>query len=228
MTTYAEAVAAGVKTIGDWKNFSFFNNQLSDVINSLSQDNQAILPPAEQVFAALAAAPIGSVRVVILGQDPYPTPGHAHGYAFSVTPETTPLPRSLGNIFKEMQSDINIAPRTGDLTGWARQGVLLLNSSLTVRAGEAGSHAKIGWHALTEQICETLAARDGLVWILWGKHAQGFKPIIDRGAGRDTLIIESAHPSPLSARRGFFGSKPFSRTNDHLKMHGKQPIDWTA
>jgi len=127
-----------------------------------------------------------------------------------------------------MQDDIDSSPSTGDLTSWARQGVLLLNSCLTVRAGEAGSHAKIGWHALTTEVCAALAARDGIVWILWGKHAQSFKPIIECGAGRDRLIIESAHPSPLSARRGFFGSKPFSRTNTHLKSLGKQPIDWTA
>ena len=226
--TYTQTLAASAETLGIWSDLSFFDNSFGNVVDSLSKEDATTLPPAGEVLAALAAVPCDAVRVVILGQDPYPTPGHAHGFAFSVTPETRPLPRSLNNIFKEMHSDLGQSPTTGDLTGWARQGVLLLNSCLTVRAGEAGSHAKIGWHALTTEVCATLAARDGIVWILWGKHAQGFKPIIEAGTGRDPLIIESVHPSPLSARRGFFGSKPFSRTNAHLKMLGKQPIDWTA
>jgi uracil-DNA glycosylase len=192
----------------------------------LSEDGAAILPKPDAVFAALEGLGPDDVRVVILGQDPYPTAGHGHGLAFSVQEDVRPLPRSLSNIFKEMESDLSKTPSHGFLGHWAAQGVLLLNSALTVSEGDAESHSKIGWTTLTTQIVERLASRDGLVWILWGRHAQAFRPLIDAGPGGDALVIESAHPSPLSARRGFFGSKPFSRTNNHLKSHGLAPIDW--
>jgi uracil-DNA glycosylase len=183
-----------------------------------------ILPPAHQRFAALDLTPPEAVRVVILGQDPYPTPGHAHGLAFSVEPDVQPLPRSLGNIFKEMDTDIGDRPATGDLRSWARQGVLLLNTALTVPAGQAGAHAKLGWSTLTRQVLHRLSDTPR-AFVLWGGHAQGFRDAI---RGKDHLILASAHPSPLSARRGFFGSRPFSSVNNWLTSKGETPINWTS
>lgn len=227
MTPYAEGVRQAASRLGDWQSLPFFTDELNAVTTALSAERADILPAADCVFAALERVGSDAVRAIILGQDPYPTPGHAHGLSFSVEPDVTPLPRSLGNIFKELTDDLGSAPQTGDLRRWADQGVLLLNSALTVRTGDAGSHAKIGWSSLTNQIIQRLAERDGLAWVLWGRHAQAFKPQIEAGSARNTLIIESAHPSPLSARRGFFGSKPFSRVNAHLAEHGIAPIDWT-
>jgi uracil-DNA glycosylase len=166
--------------------------------------------------------PPGAVRVVILGQDPYPTPGHANGLAFSVTPET-PLPRSLKNIYAEMQGDIGAAPANGDLSHWARQGVLLLNTSLSVLPGQAGVHAKWGWDRLARQAVARAQAERPLAFILWGAHAQKALAGLPRATD---LVIETAHPSPLSARRGFFGSRPFSRVNDWLRARDDMPIDW--
>ena len=228
MSAYSDRLSASAGRLGAWGELAFFQCGLSDVLSRIAGDDAEIMPPADQVFAALQSVQPADVRAVILGQDPYPTPGHGNGLAFSVNEDVTPLPRSLSNIFKEMDEDIGNSPADGDLSGWGAQGVLLLNSALTVRSGDAGSHAKIGWRGLTEDIVSHLAASDALVWVLWGKHAQSFRPLIDAGEGRNTLVIESAHPSPLSARRGFFGSKPFSRTNNHLKKHGLPPIDWTA
>lgn len=226
MTAYVDGLTRAAAELGEWHRLSFFSRELQRVLYRLSEETVSILPPAETVFAALTAVQPDDVRVIILGQDPYPTPGHAHGLSFSVARDIRPLPRSLGNIFKELADDLGISPTHGNLSGWADQGVLLLNTALTVRAGDAGSHAKIGWHDLTTEVLEALASKDALVWILWGKHAQSYRSIIDAGAGTGALVIESAHPSPLSARRGFFGSKPFSRTNIHLKNHGFAPIDW--
>ena len=165
------------------------------------------------------------VRVVILGQDPYPTPGHAHGLSFSVEEDVRPLPRSLNNIFKELESDLGLAkPDNGNLEHWARQGVMLLNSTLTVEAGNAGSHAKYGWSELTDETIRHISDQcQHVVFILWGGHARKKKDLID--ASRH-LVIESAHPSPLSASRGFFGSRPFSRTNAYLTEQGRAPILW--
>ena len=159
---------------------------------------------------------------MILGQDPYPTPGHANGLAFSVTPET-PLPKSLMNIFAELEADLGVAPATGDLTHWADQGVLLLNTALTTPAREAGGHARLGWAPLTRQVLERLSERPR-AFVLWGKPAQSSRAHI---AGDDHLFIESPHPSPLSAYRGFFGSRPFSRVNDWLTARGEPPIRWS-
>ena len=162
---------------------------------------------------------------MILGQDPYPTQGDAHGLAFSVK-QGVRVPRSLANIFRELQGDIGIAPPShGHLAGWARQGVLLLNTSLSVTAGAAGSHRKFGWAALTDQVIAAVEARDpGSVFILWGADAQAKRALIRPDWH---LIIESAHPSPLSARRGFFGSRPFSRANAWLATKGLGTIDWS-
>lgn len=188
------------------------------------QAKQEIYPKTEHIFAALALTPFEKVKVVILGQDPYHGPNQAHGLSFSV-PKGERLPPSLRNIFRELHSDLGIAPaESGDLTAWAKQGVLLLNSSLTVEAGKAGSHARIGWEALTDGIIRELShRREHLVFVLWGAHAQKKAGLIDQGKH---LVIESVHPSPLSASRGFFGSRPFSQINAYLQQHGIQAIDW--
>ena len=163
-------------------------------------------------------------RVVILGQDPYPTPGHANGLAFSVNPGVA-LPRSLANIMAELRDDTGAAPSSGDLSHWARQGVLLLNTSLSVSPGAAGGHARWGWDRLARQAIAEAQRHGPLAFILWGGHAQ--KAAAGLARPQD-LVIESAHPSPLSARRGFFGSRPFSRTNDWLGSQGFPPVDWAG
>jgi uracil-DNA glycosylase len=182
-----------------------------------------VLPAAGDLLNALRFTPLDHVKVVILGQDPYPTPGDAHGLAFSVNPGIA-IPRSLANIFKELESDLGLSrPVHGHLMEWARQGVLLLNTCLSVRAGEAGSHRRLGWQALTDQLISAVSRRhQPVVFILWGADAQAKRDLVER----DHLIIESAHPSPLSARRGFFGSRPFSRTNAFLRAQGFNEIDW--
>lgn len=234
MSAYAEKLAASAQGLGAWRDLPFFGGPecqgagFARVIAGLSTETARVLPDSDAVFAAFGAVQPEAVRVVILGQDPYPTPGHAHGFAFSVEPDVMPLPRSLLNIYKEMDEDVGARPATGDLRGWAAQGVMLLNSALTVKAGDAGSHARIGWSDLIGDAIKLLSSLDNLVWILWGKHAQSFRDMITSGSGQGALILESAHPSPLSARRGFFGSKPFSRTNTHLKNNDYPPIDWTS
>lgn len=180
------------------------------------------LPHPTQVLRALGT-PLADVKVLIVGQDPYPTPGHSVGLAFSVDRARRPLPRSLNNIYKELATDLGIPPAThGDLSAWSRQGVLLLNRVLTVAPGAAGSHRRRGWEGVTEAVIRTLITRQKpLVSVLWGKDAQNLAPLLE-----GTAVIESAHPSPLSASRGFFGSKPFSRVNDQLVAQGASPIDW--
>ena len=206
-----------------WAHLPFFSRAWPDIQDRLQIETRPVLPPAPQIFAALEACPPTQVRVVILGQDPYPTPGHAHGLAFSVAPDVAPLPRSLNNIFKEMQSDLGKTPRTGDLRFWAQQGVLLLNTALTVPAGTPGGHAKLGWTALTRDVLTELSSRPR-AFVFWGRPAQSFRPLV---TGSAHLIVETAHPSPLSANKGFFGSRPFSRVNDWLKAEGQTPINWT-
>lgn len=180
------------------------------------------LPAGENVLRAFSR-PLADVRVLIVGQDPYPTPGHAVGLSFSVSPHVRPLPRSLQNMFRELHSDCGIPPSaSGDLTPWFTQGVLLLNRVLTVRPGAPGSHRGKGWEQVTACAIDALAARGGpLVAILWGRDAQALAPAL---AG--VPIISSAHPSPMSADRGFFGSRPFSRANAALIEQGAEPIDW--
>ncbi|MHA7176235.1 uracil-DNA glycosylase [Arthrobacter sp. Sr24] len=180
------------------------------------------LPQPTQVLRALST-PLSEVKVLIVGQDPYPTPGHSVGLAFSVDKSTRPLPRSLNNIYKELATDMGIPPSIhGDLSAWSRQGVLLLNRVLTVAPGAAGSHRRRGWEEVTEAVIRSLVARKKpLVSVLWGKDAQKLTPLLE-----GTAVIESVHPSPLSASRGFFGSKPFSRVNDQLLAQGVSPIDW--
>lgn len=181
------------------------------------------LPAGANVLRAFQQ-PFDEVRVLIVGQDPYPTPGHAVGLSFSVAPETRPLPRSLQNIFREYSEDLgHPSPSSGDLTPWTEQGVLLLNRCLTVVPGEPGSHRNRGWEEVTEQAIRALVARDAepMVAILWGRDARNLTPLLS-----DVPCIESAHPSPMSADRGFFGSRPFSRANDLLEEIGGDPVDW--
>lgn len=207
-----------------WEDLPFFTQDWPGISRTLEGETRTILPPAPLIFAALAACHPDKVRVVILGQDPYPTPGHAHGLAFSTEPHVHPLPRSLNNIFKEMQDDLGSAPPNGDLRFWANQGVLLLNTALTVPVGDAGGHAKLGWSGLARDVLARVSDHPR-AFLLWGRPAQSFARHI---TGADHLIVQSAHPSPLSARRGFFGSRPFSRVNDWLKAKGQTPINWTS
>jgi uracil-DNA glycosylase len=181
------------------------------------------LPAGQHVLRAFTQ-PFEDVRVLIVGQDPYPTPGHAIGLSFSVSAQTRPIPRSLANIFREYCDDLgHPMPSTGDLTPWAEQGVLLLNRCLTVEPGRSGSHRDKGWEAVTEQAIRALVARDAapLVAILWGRDARNLRPLLG-----DVPCLESAHPSPLSASSGFFGSRPFSRTDALLAELGAEPVDW--
>lgn len=186
--------------------------------------SERVYPPMEDIYNALRVTPYASTKVVILGQDPYHGPGQAHGLSFSVRPGVQPPP-SLLNIFKEMESDIGCArPNHGCLLGWAEQGVLLLNTTLTVAQGRPKSHAGHGWETLTDAIIAKLSARQTpMVFILWGAHAQSKVALIDTHRHH---IIKSPHPSPLSASRGFFGSRPFSRANAYLIQDGLDPIDW--
>lgn len=183
-----------------------------------------VYPPPGEVFAALHLTPYADVRVVILGQDPYHGPGQAHGLAFSVRPPVPPPP-SLANLFKELEADLGIRPPVhGSLISWTQQGVLLLNTTLTVRARSAGSHQKKGWEIFTDQILRVVNNKpEPVVFVLWGASARSKKRLVD--TSRHT-IIESPHPSPLSAHRGFFGSRPFSRINQALIAAGQPPIDW--
>jgi len=184
-----------------------------------------VYPPADEVFAALHLTPYASTRVVILGQDPYHGPGQAHGLCFSVR-RGVAVPPSLANIHRELRDDIGVeVPPHGNLEAWARQDVLLLNATLTVRGGQAASHQGKGWETFTDEVLRTVDRADHpVVFILWGSSARRKAALLDR---RRHVIIEAAHPSPLSAHNGFFGSRPFSRTNDALVAAGLAPIDWT-
>jgi uracil-DNA glycosylase len=182
------------------------------------------LPVGPNVLRAFSF-PFEAVRVLIVGQDPYPTPGHAVGLSFSVAPDVRPLPRSLANIFNEYRADLgHPQPANGDLTPWAQRGVMLLNRVLTVRPGTPASHRGKGWEAVTECAIRALVAREQpMVAILWGRDAATLRPML---GGENCVAIESAHPSPLSASRGFFGSRPFSRANELLAGMGAEPVDW--
>jgi uracil-DNA glycosylase len=187
------------------------------------QNSATVFPAAQDIFRAFHLTPLDRVRVVILGQDPYHDDGQAHGLSFSVRPGVR-LPPSLRNIYKELQDDLNVAPAShGFLESWARQGVFLLNTVLTVRAHEANSHRKQGWEEFTDHVIRTISEhRPAVCFVLWGRPAQTKQPLIhDRH-----LTICSPHPSPLSARRGFFGSRPFSQINDFLQKRDLPPIDW--
>ena len=183
-----------------------------------------VYPDMYDLYNCFRFTPLENVKAVILGQDPYHEPGQAHGLCFSVKPGV-PLPPSLKNIYKEIKDDLGITePNCGDLTKWAREGVLLLNTTLTVREHEANSHANCGWAWFTDGVIKIVSEKcNNVVFILWGRNARSKEPLIDR---QKHLVLQSAHPSPFSANYGFFGSKPFSKTNDYLSAHGKDPIDW--
>ena len=195
---------------------------MGDFLRAEIAAGRGYMPAGNQVFRAFSY-PLAKVRVLIVGQDPYPTPGHPVGLSFSVAPEVRPLPRSLANIYKELQADLGVTPAaSGDLTPWCERGVMLLNRVLTVRPGAPASHSGKGWEAITEHAIRQLVARGGpLVAILWGRPARELKPMLG-----SVPCVESAHPSPLSASRGFFGSRPFSRANALLAKQGAEPIDW--
>ncbi len=209
---WADALAPVAETIA----------RMGDFLRAELAAGRSYLPAGDAVLRAFER-PLADVRVLIVGQDPYPTPGHAIGLSFAVAPQVRPLPRSLVNIYAERQADLDIPPAAhGDLTPWSDQGVMLLNRVLTVRPGEAGSHRRQGWEEVTTCAIEALVHRGGpCVAILWGRDAQGLAPML--GA---MPRIESAHPSPLSASRGFFGSRPFSRANALLVEQGAEPVDW--
>ena len=202
-----------------------YMQNLKEFLKKEKAEGKTILPKGSLWFNALNSTPLEKVKVVILGQDPYPTIGHAHGLCFSAMPEVKPLPKSLINIYKELQDDLGINNfHTPYLQPWAEQGVLLLNAVLTVEAGKPNSHQGRGWEKFTDKIIEIVNKEcDNVVFILWGSYAQ------KKGASIDTtkhIIIKSPHPSPLSAYRGFFGSRPFSRTNSFLISNGKEAINW--
>ena len=220
------ALAAAGRIAPDWAEaLAPAQGELTGIAEFLAAEAAAgreVLPARDRIFAAFER-PLADVRVLIVGQDPYPTPGHPIGLSFATASEVRPLPRSLQNISRELQTDVGSAPLThGDLSEWADQGVLLLNRVLTVRAGAAGSHRQRGWEAVTELAIEALVARGGpLVAILWGNDARALAPMLG-----EMPRIESAHPSPLSASRGFFGSTPFSRANAALMAQGAASIHW--
>lgn len=197
-----------------------------DLTNFVRQEylHHTCYPPGRLIFNAFNLCPFDKVKVVIIGQDPYHEPNQAQGLSFSVN-EGVPFPPSLQNIFKEIENDLGTpVPTSGDLTRWARQGVLLLNATLTVRAHQAASHQRHGWEEFTDAAIKALNAdRDHLVFILWGSYARSKAQLIDRSRH---LILESAHPSPLSAYRGFFGNHQFSRCNTYLEQNGEKPIEW--
>lgn len=195
---------------------------LGDFLRAEIAAGRGYLPAGDRVLRAFTQ-PFADVRVLVVGQDPYPTPGHPVGLSFSVSPQTTPLPRSLQNILREYGDDLgHPLPSTGDLSPWAEHGVLLLNRVLTVQPGRPASHRGKGWEAVTDQAIRALVGRGApLVAILWGRDAQSLRPLLD-----GVPVVASAHPSPMSADRGFFGSRPFSRANGHLAEQGAEPVDW--
>lgn len=203
----------------------YFQNLVQFVKNEYQTHPNQVFPAGNQIFRAFDECPFPDVKVVILGQDPYPTRGHAHGLCFSCEAHVRPLPKSLQNIYKELADDLGFAPpATGDLSHWAKQGVLLLNAILTVREGQPLSHANQGWERFTDEVIALINDQlEGVVFILWGAPAQRKGQFIDP---RKHHILKAPHPSPLSAHRGFFGSKPFSHVNNLLREQGKQEITW--
>ena len=201
-----------------------YMNELREFLLKEKRQGKTILPPGDEIFAALNLTPLSAVKVVIVGQDPYHGRGQAHGLSFSVKP-SVPLPPSLNNIFKELHSDVGATPPGhGYLAAWSKQGVLLLNAILTVELGKPASHQNHGWERFTSHILTILATqRQHLVFILWGSYAQHKGAAIDRSKH---LVITSPHPSPFSAHRGFFGSRPFSQANTYLRRNNKTPINW--
>ena len=215
--------------LGTWGDYIDFPREKWDALSAQVEsayENTEVYPPREKLFAALRTTPPEQVRVVILGQDPYHEPGQAHGLSFSVEPGVA-IPKSLGTIYKEMESDLGLMiPKTGCLLPWAKNGVLLLNAVLTVEAHKAGSHRKFHWEQFTDQVIRaTNSLPQPIAFVLWGNFAIKKAPLIQSDAPR--LVLTSAHPSPLSAYRGFFGSRPFSKINEFFAENGQKPMDWT-
>jgi len=202
----------------DWQEALVEHKDLIQQIESKIGEGE-VVPPKDLIFRALSQS-IASTKVVIFGQDPYPTPGHAHGLAFSVDSTVAPLPASLRNIFKELESDVGIKRGLGDLTDWSNQGVMLINRTLTTQPGISLAHRKFGWELITETVARVLGQRD-VVAVLWGGSAIELKPYF-----REDLVVSSVHPSPLSAYRGFFGSQPFTQVNSKLIANGIDAIAW--
>jgi len=201
-----------------------YMQSLKSFLSQEKSQGKEIFPHSSLWFNALNATPPENVKVVILGQDPYPTPGHAHGLCFSVLPEVKPIPKSLINIYKELESDLGVKNENGNLQGWAEQGVLMLNSVLTVESGNANSHQGKGWEKFTDKIISVINELDrSVVFVLWGAYAQKKGVMINENKH---MVIRSAHPSPLSAYRGFWGSKPFSKINAFLRDNNQQEINW--
>jgi uracil-DNA glycosylase len=218
-----------VKIDPSWKEIlqTEFNSEYFEKLASFVKKRYSettVFPPATNIFKAFELCPVDKVKVVILGQDPYHGKGQANGLSFSVNPGIQ-LPPSLQNIYKELKSDLGIEPKMdGDLTRWAEQGVLLLNATLTVEASQPGSHQNLGWEIFTDAVIKALSdKKENIVFILWGAYAQRKGEIID---SNKHFVIKSAHPSPFSAHKGFFGTKPFSKTNEYLRKHGTKEIDW--
>jgi uracil-DNA glycosylase len=203
----------------------YFQHLNKSVKEAYQLHPNSIFPASHQIFRAFELCSLEDVRVVIIGQDPYPTAGHAHGLCFSVEPNVSPLPKSLQNIFKELESDLGTTPpMNGDLSRWAEQGALLLNTMLTVEEGKPNSHKDFGWQIFTDSIIEYINEHcENVVFLLWGNHAISKSNLINASKHR---IFTSAHPSPLSAHRGFFGNRHFSLTNKYLELVGKKSIDW--
>jgi uracil-DNA glycosylase len=203
----------------------YFTELIQKVRAAYQEKPQQIFPKGAQIFRAFDTCPFHQVKVVILGQDPYPTKGHAHGLCFSVEPDVRPLPKSLNNIFKELQADLGLPfPENGNLIAWAQQGVLLLNSILTVEEGIPDSHKNFGWEIFTDAVIAQInAQKNNVVFILWGAKAAQKASFIDNSKH---LILKSVHPSPLSAHRGFFGCRHFSKTNAFLRMTQQQELQW--
>ncbi|ROP78033.1 uracil-DNA glycosylase [Frigoribacterium sp. PhB107] len=210
--SWAEALAPVAPLVAD----------MGEYLRAEVRAGRGYLPAGEAVLRVFTT-PLDEVKVLVVGQDPYPTPGHPIGLSFATAPDVRPVPRSLANIYRELQDDLGHPPVAhGDLTSWQRNGVMLLNRVLTVRPGEAGSHRGKGWEPVTQRAVEVLAARGGpLVGLLWGRDAASLVPLLG-----DVPTVQSAHPSPLSASRGFFGSRPFSRVDELLVQQGGTPVDW--
>lgn len=213
------------KALEDEFSKPYFENLVTFVKSEYQKYPGSVFPSGNQIFRAFDACPLSEVKVVILGQDPYPTKGHAHGLCFSCESHVRPLPKSLNNIYKELNSDLGIAiPESGDLNRWAEQGVFLLNASLTVREGQPESHAGKGWELFTDAVINVLnQQKSKVVYMLWGSKAQRKAENVD---GAKNLILRAPHPSPLSAHRGFFGCKHFSQCNTYLQQNGMNLIQW--
>ena len=213
------------KVLSDEFEKPYFKALMQFVHSEYDRTPDAIFPSQELIFRAFELCPLSEVQVVILGQDPYPTKGHAHGLCFSVEDHVRPFPKSLNNIFKEIESDLGLPfPENGSLMRWANQGVLLLNTTLTVREGQAESHARKGWEQFTDAVITKLSQeREGVVYMLWGSKAQEKAKKLDE---KTNLILQAPHPSPLSAYRGFFGCTHFSQANNYFIQKGRKGIEW--